>query len=151
MKREQQLVIATDGSAGGQEAVRYGAALAKRAGARATIVCVRHAPPRMFGDPFYARELSRELARARDVVKVAAAELASAGIDVEIEVLEGNPAAQIANLARSRDADLIVIGSRGRGAITGSLLGSVSQAVVDRADRPVLVVKPRRAAARRAA
>lgn len=40
-----------------------------------------------------------------------------------------------------RDADLIVIGSRGRGAVKGLVLGSVSTGVLQRADRPVLVAK----------
>ncbi len=46
----------------------------------------------------------------------------------------------IVELARSRDVDVIVVGSRGLGAVAGTLLGSVSRAVVHDADRPVLVV-----------
>jgi nucleotide-binding universal stress UspA family protein len=95
--------------------------------------------------------LSAEFARARAVVKEAAAGVVAAGVDVETEILEGNPADSIAKLARSRAVDLVIVGSRGRGGIAGGLLGSVSEGVVHRADRPVLVVKPRSKTARRAA
>jgi Universal stress protein family len=54
--------------------------------------------------------------------------------------LEGDAAEQIVELARARDAAMIVVGSRGHGAVAGALLGSVSSPVIHRSDRPVLVV-----------
>ena len=56
--------------------------------------------------------------------------------------LEGSPAEKILEVARTHEAELIVIGSRGRGGVTGALLGSVSSDVVHRSDRPVLVARP---------
>jgi len=72
------------------------------------------------------------------------------GVDAETEVLEGDPAGRILELARLRDVDLIVVGSRGLGPIAGALVGSVSREVVHRADRPVLVAAPRHARTRAA-
>jgi nucleotide-binding universal stress UspA family protein len=149
--KKKHFLIATDGSPGACEAVAQGTALAREAGASITLVCVRHAPLPVLGDPYYQRTLSAELARARAVVDQAVAGVVAAGVEVDTEVLEGHPADGIAELARSRGVDLIIVGSRGRGSIAGALLGSVSEGVVHRADRPVLVVKPRARSARRAA
>jgi nucleotide-binding universal stress UspA family protein len=46
----------------------------------------------------------------------------------------------VVELARARNAALIVVGTRGLGAVTGALLGSVSSSIIHRTDRPVLVV-----------
>ena len=139
----RRIVVATDGSAGGREAVQAGLELARAARAIATIVHVRHAPLPFVGDPFYQRALSAEVRAARDVVDDATAQAAQADVEVESEILEGDPATEILRVARQRDAALIVVGSRGLGRIAGALVGSVSSAIVRRADRPVLVVKPR--------
>jgi nucleotide-binding universal stress UspA family protein len=58
-----------------------------------------------------------------------------------VEVLEGPPADAILNVAQVRECDLIVMGSRGRGALAGLLLGSVSHRVVAHARMPVMVVR----------
>ena len=59
--------------------------------------------------------------------------------------------AQAIDLARARDVDVIVVGSRGLGTLAGALLGSVSRDVAHHADRPVLVATRRVQRDRRAA
>lgn len=54
---------------------------------------------------------------------------------------EGRPSATIVEEAEENEADLIVIGSRGLGGISGWILGSTSRRVVDSCTKPVLVVK----------
>ena len=147
----KRILIAYDGSEGSREALEKGVELARTTGAVATLVYVRHRPLPIVGDPFYERSLSRELHRGRDVLAEARAFAADAGVVAETELLEGDPAEQILDLARLRGAKLIVVGSRGRGAVAEALLGSVSQAIVHAADRPVLVAKRRAERARRAA
>ena len=65
-------------------------------------------------------------------------------VEIERRVVEGRPAAVLVD--ESRDADLLVVGSRGYGGFTGLLLGSVSQQCAHHAACPVVIVhrKPER-------
>ena len=71
-----------------------------------------------------------------------------AGHDWQIErrVVPGRPATAIIDAARQFGADLVVIGSRGRGPLTSMLLGSVSAEVVEHAPCSVLVARGNRIA-----
>jgi nucleotide-binding universal stress UspA family protein len=146
-----RILIAIDGSPGAREALETGLSLAREAGAVATVVYVRHAPPPILGDPYYQRSLSQELLRARVAMTDAEALAASMGVAIEPEILEGQPARCVLDLAEARRAGLIVVGSRGRGAIAGTLLGSVSAEIVHKARQPVLVAKRRSRARSQAA
>ena len=68
------------------------------------------------------------------------------GIDVKTKLVHSHPVQAL--LDEAAGAELIVVGSRGRGGFTGMLLGSVSQAVLQHAGCPVAVVHPHRAAAK---
>jgi nucleotide-binding universal stress UspA family protein len=147
----KRILIATDGSAGGREAVEQGLTLAATTGAEATLLYVRKPPLPIVGDACYQSVLTVTQSHARRVVDEAAALAAELGVRADGEILEGDAAEQIVRMARLRDADIIVVGSRALGSVTAALLGSVSRSVVNTADRPVLVVtvrpKERRAAA----
>jgi len=60
---------------------------------------------------------------------------------VETKLMEGRPSSTIVSAAEEYDADIIVIGSRGIGGITGWILGSTSRNVVESCTKPILVVK----------
>lgn len=61
------------------------------------------------------------------------------GVEVDSRVVEGHPAEVL--IAQGDDADMIVVGSRGRGGFVGALLGSVTTSVVNHAKCPVVVVR----------
>lgn len=74
-------------------------------------------------------------------VKETRAHLDAAGMGYQHHIGVGEPAATILDYAREKQCDLIVMGSHGRGAFAGALLGSVAAKVVHAAPVPVLLVK----------
>jgi nucleotide-binding universal stress UspA family protein len=134
------IVVGTDGSDNSAAAVSEALDLAKRLDAKVVFVAVSPPVSELLGDPNYKDRVSENLNRARQALEAVKAAAESAGVEAEYELIEGDPAEEIANFAELRDADLVVVGTRGLGAIAGSLLGSVSSAVVRRSSRPVVVV-----------
>jgi len=84
-------------------------------------------------------EASQELDRTADAIR-------TPGVEVERRVAIGSPAEAICDVAKDVGADVIVVGSHGRGFVQRVLLGSVSEHVVRHAPCPVLVVRHQGAA-----
>jgi nucleotide-binding universal stress UspA family protein len=83
----------------------------------------------------YLRELSdKELKPAMKV-------LDASGIKHDMAIVVGNVSREIVSFADKGKYDMIVLGSKGRGAIADLLLGSVAQRVLAHASQPVLLVK----------
>jgi nucleotide-binding universal stress UspA family protein len=106
--------------------------------------------PALFGGPWPAlaavqidRIEADVRAAAQEAVQQGRKKLARLGLNVQEIVLRGRPATAIVDQARRMHADLVVVGSRGHGAIASMLLGSVSAEVVDHAPAPVLVARGR--------
>ncbi|MDQ3318379.1 MAG: universal stress protein [Actinomycetota bacterium] len=78
---------------------------------------------------------------AREAVERVARELADMNATVETTVRGGTPADQIVRVADELEADLIVIGGRGKGAMEAIVLGSVAYRVLHHAPCPVLVMR----------
>jgi len=76
----------------------------------------------------------------RDELEHARAFLAERGIEGEYDVMLGDPASEIVELAESRDADLIVVGTRELGLVSRLLGLSVSESVERKANCDVLIV-----------
>jgi universal stress protein A len=64
------------------------------------------------------------------------------GVSVTTLIRHGNPAEEILRLVEEQPVDLICMGARGRGRVTGAVLGSVSTAVLHRSPVPVVVLHP---------
>lgn len=137
----QKILLATDGSPDAEQALVYAQALAVCEDAQVIVVHAFEPVPTFLGEPVEDRVLGRHVAAGEEVADAAASRLREAGVDIIVEVLEGPAADAILNVANVRQCDLIVMGSRGHGALASLILGSVSQHVVAHARAPVMVVK----------
>ena len=99
----KRILIATDGSTGGDEAVEQGVTLAAATGAVVTFVYVRKPPLPILGNGPYQCSATVSLARARHVMGQAAAAAVEIGVEAECETLEGDAAERIVDLARLRE------------------------------------------------
>jgi nucleotide-binding universal stress UspA family protein len=137
------ILIAVDGSPSAQEAVDFGLELAADQQATATFVLVAPAvdvlPAGGFG---ITVSVSHEVTEKDTEPLDAAREQAEQqGVKAHTRLLRGDPVDEIVAYADTIDADLIVVGSRGHGALASALLGSVSRGILREARRPVLVVR----------
>ena len=143
----KKLVIATDGSAPAKEAVDFGLELAAEQGADVTFV---HVTPvdewAVAGRPSGSVPLMHPepIDDSETALNEAAEAAKAARIAYTLERISAPTVDGILSIADKQEADLIVVGSRGRGAVGAALLGSVSRDLVRRAKRPVLVVKATR-------
>jgi nucleotide-binding universal stress UspA family protein len=144
------IVCGVDGSPDSQAAIGVAARLAERLGARlvlAHVVEVAVVPYAAIGGAAGIAPPPM-IPAMRDEQKVAGARLlertaSGAGLGhAEQRVALGLPAERLADLADDEDAELIVVGSRGRGRFKAAFLGSVSNSLVGVARCPVLVVPP---------
>lgn len=136
------ILLATDGSAAAERATEYVASLATRYGAKVMVVHAFAAVSTLLGEPNYSHALDKTLREAQLVVTHTVNRLRELGVtEVEEEMIAGQAATVILDVAESRQPDVIVLGARGLGVWSGLILGSTSMAVVQRAKCPVLVIK----------
>lgn len=143
-----RILLAVDGSPSATRARDLVASLPWPAGSVVRVLAALDIAPALWGGPWipaipagaeaYEAEALRELT---SVIEIARAPLEAAGLTVETDLVRGTPALAIPEETRLWKPDLTVVGSRGHGALESALLGSVSSAVVDHADAPVLVAR----------
>lgn len=142
----KKILIATDGSTSSAEAVDFGVELAAEHEAAVIFVHVAPAldviPVTGYGMPIGMPHVPHEL-DAHDRASLEEAEQTAAHKDVRASstLLVGNAVDEIVAYADSQDVDLIVIGSRGHGALASALLGSVSRGVLSESKRPVAIIR----------
>lgn len=137
----ERILLATDGSPAADEALGYALDLAVRYGAQVIVVYAYAPVHRSLGSPFQDEYIESHTNEGKRITGQAAEKLQEANVDVVLEVLEGPAADAILRVADARKCDLIVMGSRGQGALTSMLLGSVSHKVLSHAPVPVLTVQ----------
>ena len=137
---EARVVVGYDGSDSARRAVARGVRIA---GPRGQLILVTVEPKMpedsIVAEPFVERDdqPSQLLAEAH---AIAARTGATGATDVRTVAREGNPADEILEAARAADADLIVVGRRGKNFLARAILGSVAVRVVELARCDVLVV-----------
>jgi nucleotide-binding universal stress UspA family protein len=144
-----KILLATDGSETSAAAVQYVAAFPFPAGTEVTVVSVikdvlretqiESLTPEQW-DAFENTKDTTEI-EVGAVVGEGAAILQEAGYAASISIRTGHPAAEIIAAAGEIEADLIVVGSHGLTGFKRFLLGSVSNQVLQSADRSVLIVR----------
>jgi nucleotide-binding universal stress UspA family protein len=132
------VVVGYDGS---DEARAAFAVAIDRAHPSDRIVLVHATAPasNWLGTPYYDRAVAQSHEAAQRVLDEMRPIAEQVETPIEFSVLEGPPAEVLIRAAAAREADEIVVGSRGLGRIRGAL-GSVSQELLREAARPVLVV-----------
>jgi nucleotide-binding universal stress UspA family protein len=144
----ERILVATDDSPAGLEAVRRAADLARRYSASLRVVhvladsdvtaaLVASGMPRMS---------ERRVEAVESLFRYVRALAAEAGVEVETVELSGEPARRILEQARSWPADLVVIGRGEQRGPGGPWVGKETRMVLEFADQPVLVVPRRRTA-----
>ncbi|MGG5259632.1 universal stress protein [Phycicoccus avicenniae] len=139
-----RVVVGADGSEAGARAVAHAVQEAASVGGRVSAVTawtvevedgVVVSEP---GSERWGRVEARLAAATRDAL--AAAHAARPEVPVDVVVRHGKPATVLLEVAREADADLLVVGRRGRTGIGGLLMGSVSRSVAMRTSVPLAVI-----------
>jgi len=136
----KNIVLAFDGSECSIKALRCAKIMADRFEATLWLVHVFRNPSDLLGYSDYEKLFSRRRSAAQAVLDDARKKLDPISASVQEKLEEGNEAESILKVAGNCKADLIVMGTRGLGAVKGLLVGSVSRKVIHYAACPVMVV-----------
>jgi nucleotide-binding universal stress UspA family protein len=134
------IVVGVDGSATGTQALRWAVSEAKlrRTSVRAVAAYdVLH--PAFTADPELAEQLRKDVeSEARATIASVLDEQGEPAVPIDLELAPRRAAEAI--LGAADDAQLVVVGTHGKGVVRRMLLGSTSRLVLNEADRPVVVV-----------
>lgn len=132
----QPIVVGVDGSPGASRALDWALSWAESVGAPVRVVAAEAVPPgRTAGSPGLG-------GTARAIIEAETSRLREAGTDggVEAEALVAHPVSAL--IAESQEAGAVVVGTRGRGAYQGNVIGSIAGAVAASAHCPTVVLPP---------
>jgi nucleotide-binding universal stress UspA family protein len=143
--RVEKLLLATDLSEASTAATEEAFLLAGRLGASLLVVSVIDPGSLLLPGGRYNARMDQVRERREIIAQSLVERGREAGVPVSFLVWEGDPGDMIVSAAEAEHADMVVVGSHGRGAVGRLFIGSVSEHVVRHAPCPVLVVRPREA------
>ena len=135
------ILMATDGSEPAGHALDVAVDLARETGAALHVVSVHVMRPVGRGGGGPAITEVEEIHGAEQIAEAAALRAREAGVEATAHDTQGDVVIAIADAATALGADLVVVGSRGMGTLSGAVLGSVSHALVRRSPVPVTIVR----------
>ncbi len=137
-----RVLLATDCSEGARRAGDYAYYLASLWRARLTVLSVLEFPPGMNPDYEVNRQYLTELMKDATVhLADVKRQATQRGIDMETRVATGVPSEEIVAVAKTENADLVVVGTKGKTGLEHVLLGSTAERVIRTASCPVLAVQ----------
>jgi nucleotide-binding universal stress UspA family protein len=131
------LVVGYDGSDYAKAALAAAAEMAQLRGEK-LVVAFAYQLNKVTGEVGDYHHALEDLARSR--LEDAAALVAGTGVEIEAVIMEEAPAKALVDLADTKDARMIVVGTRGENPLHGALVGSTPHKLVHLSTRPVLVV-----------
>lgn len=140
----QNILVSVDLEAASDHVLDVALGLASKLGARLSVLHVYSLPVYNLPDGSYVptAEVASSVAEAaRKHLDATVARYSDRGVTVSGILRNGSPQVEISNVANEIGADLIVMGTHGRGALGRVLLGSVAQSVVRSATQPVLTIR----------
>ena len=137
MRSIREIVVGTDFSSDSRHAVAYAAELAKGLRAELTVVHVDEKAAFVPGSDLANAEQTSDRASMEATVR----ELTERDVRAHGVLRPGLPAQGLCDVARERQADLLVVGTQGRACLANVVLGSVTERTLRDAPCPVLVVR----------
>ena len=138
----EHILLAVDGSEHALHAARVASNLANAMKSQTLRIVVAYDPiPVHLGDPYMQQAINARLKETEQIMQKAVQALGAVSAEIHSELIEGNPAEVIIEIAQTHNSNVIVMGSRGLGKLAGLLLGSTGQKVVAHAPCPVLIVR----------
>jgi len=136
----KNILLAVDGSEYSNKALTYAADMAETYRATLWLVHVFPHTSDLLGYDDFEKLYAKRKCAGQSILDAALEMLGESEFEIQAELREGPEAESILNFAKNSQADIIVMGTRGMGALKGLLLGSVSRKVIHYATCPVMVV-----------
>lgn len=139
-EKYKKILVAVDGSAQADKAVREAVKIAKRNETTLFVLNVKD-DIQLYGSAYGVPLILENIEEQSRAIIERAANIIKKQVEFESYRLEGSPKKEIVNFAQEHDIDLIVIGVTGKGAFDRLVVGSTTAYVIDHARCNVLVVK----------